>query len=93
LAAKHVLMTPFGPVEATFSWTGEPPLPHGSGAGRRRRGRHAAVEVPPATSDGPPGSLPVRGRRPYVPLRDRTPPPDRPDLDTLRRVLAALYRL
>jgi len=90
--AKNQPMTPFGPVDPTFSWTGVPvtdfAAPH-----RSRRGRHAAVEPP-----SPPGMHP--GVLPPLPVRSRprrarsmTPPPDRPDLDTMRRVLAALYRL
>jgi hypothetical protein len=162
--AKHLLMTPFGPVDPSFSWMGATPVPPaGVAASRRRRGRHAAMTAPSPYTTGPgpspyqlldpvgtaphpattsptggvpsehetvpayeashewasgsdtltthgtssavtttapaqlpaeaPFRLPVRPRPSPEQIRYRIPPADRPDIDILRRVLAALYRL
>lgn len=94
--AKHLLTTPHGA-----------DLRHAlHGVGRLMRpGRHAAADAPthphePASWSGthagaarPLGRLPVRPRPSWGHDRGRVVPVERPDLDVLRRVLVALYRL
>jgi hypothetical protein len=52
-----------------------------------------ALVRPTRPTARPTPSLPARQRRPPGPYRPPTFPSERPDLDTLRRVLAALHRL
>ena len=97
---RHVRTAPSVPVDAPFLWAMATALPMaGSVALRHRPGRHLAIteplDPPPPTGTrhSPAPRLPVRPRK--APEANRFPvhPADRPDLDTMRRVLAALQRL
>jgi hypothetical protein len=87
-AGRHCLAAEF---EADAVRPGAPPLPARPSARRAgRRTQHAGASGPP---DAALPTLPVRPRRAPEAIRLPLRPAERPDLDTIRRVLAALYRL
>lgn len=94
--AKHVRITSSGPVGAAFGWFSWTPTTVTAAAAAPEPARPPARRLPAPPSSPHPSPLhplPVRPRGSPERIPAPTAPADRPDVDTMRRVLSALRRL